>query len=191
MADFQVAYNLLMKNEGGYSSDSDDAGGETYKGVSRRYNPTWIGWSEVDKKKSEPNFPKNLESNKELQSMVASFYKQHYWDKLLCDEIDLQPVAEELFDTAVNMGVSRSSKFFQQALNLLNRNQLLYPDLLEDGKIGQKTMDTFEKCKGEDRYYLLKIMNILQGMHYITYMGRSPIQEKYARGWLNRVSIEK
>jgi len=36
---------------------------------------------------------------------------------------------------------------------------------------------------------LLKIMNVLQGMHYISYMNKSPVQEKYARGWFGRVSL--
>ncbi|GAJ23902.1 unnamed protein product, partial [marine sediment metagenome] len=41
----------------------------------------------------------------------------------------------------------------------------------------------------DDLSYLLKVMNILQGMHYIEYMRKSPTQEKYARGWLKRVKI--
>jgi hypothetical protein len=38
---------------------------------------------------------------------------------------------------------------------------------------------------------LLKILNVFQGMHYIDFMTKSPIQEKYARGWFTRVEIEK
>jgi hypothetical protein len=34
-------------------------------------------------------------------------------------------------------------------------------------------------------------MNILQGMHYINYMQKSPIQERFARGWLERVAFIK
>jgi len=36
---------------------------------------------------------------------------------------------------------------------------------------------------------LLKVMNIFQGMHYIEYMRKDPVQEKYARGWLKRVKL--
>ena len=191
MAYFQKAFNLVMMNEGGYVDDKDDAGGETYKGISRRYNPTWEGWKEIDILKLKSDFPKGLLNNMLVKDSVNVFYKQRYWDRLLCDEIKYQLLAEELFDTAVNMGVSRSSNFFQQALNLLNRNEKLYPDLVEDGKIGQKTLDALDMLPGKDMEYLLKIINILQGMHYISYMKDSPIQEKYARGWLGRVSIEK
>ena len=37
--------------------------------------------------------------------------------------------------------------------------------------------------------YLLKLMNILQGMHYIEYSRKKASQEKYLRGWLNRVAV--
>ena len=36
---------------------------------------------------------------------------------------------------------------------------------------------------------LLKIMNVLQGMHYIEFMTKSPVQEKFARGWFKRVEL--
>ncbi|KKK46716.1 hypothetical protein LCGC14_3162480, partial [marine sediment metagenome] len=38
MALFTEAYEITLQHEGGYSNDSDDVGGETYKGVSRRYH---------------------------------------------------------------------------------------------------------------------------------------------------------
>ena len=37
MADFNIAFEITMGHEGGYSFDKDDAGGETYRGISRRY----------------------------------------------------------------------------------------------------------------------------------------------------------
>ncbi|MHA2010361.1 MAG: putative peptidoglycan-binding domain-containing protein, partial [Promethearchaeota archaeon] len=80
----------------------------------------------------------------------------------------------------------------QTALNLLNRNKLNYPDIDEDGVFGHKTMNALNSYLYLDKdIYLLKIMNILQGMHYINYMKSSPNQEKFARGWLKRVTITK
>jgi len=191
MADFNIAYNITMMNEGGYSLDPDDAGGETYKGISRRYNPTWSGWERIDIFKGLPDFPKNLEGKNSIQDAVKIFYKQIYWDRFLGDNIDKQNVAMEMFDTSVNMGVSKACIFLQQALNLLNRNGSLFNDMIEDGFMGNITINTLnEYCKKETDIYLLKIMNILQGMHYINYMKKSPIQEKYARGWLERVEIK-
>lgn len=48
MADFKTAYKKIEAAEGGYCFDPDDAGGETYKGISRRANPNWNGWISID-----------------------------------------------------------------------------------------------------------------------------------------------
>ena len=194
MADFQKTFENTMGHEGGYVDDPTDAGGETYKGVSRRYNPSWLGWKSIDGQKNAPSFPKCLDTDSDLQLDVKNFYKQHYWDKFLGDEISEQgaEIAREMFDTGVNMGVSRAVKFLQQGLNLLNRNGKSYHDIIVDGGFGPATLETLQKYLKKDKPgHLLKIMNILQGSHYINFMTKSPVQEKYARGWLNRITIEK
>ena len=95
-----------------------------------------------------------------------------------------------MFDTGVNLGVKRAAKFLQRALNYLNRNEDLFPDLVDDGIIGNKTFSAMLRIATEkDGEVLLKIMNVLQGMHYLDYMKKSPTQEKYARGWFKRVSL--
>jgi len=61
-----------------------------------------------------------------------------------------------------------------------------------DGAFGTNTLNALNSYLAIDNNsFLLKIMNILQGMHYINYMNKSPVQEKYARGWLERVEITK
>ena len=122
---------------------------------------------------------------------MRQFYKVEYWDKFSGDEIRPQDVANELFDTAVNMGTHRAVLFLQTGLNVLNRNGALWADLVVDGIFGRATLAAL---KGHDALetepdILLKILNVLQGAHYIEYMTKSPTQEKYARGWFNRVAI--
>jgi lysozyme family protein len=192
MANFDSAYTKTMGFEGGYGNDPDDVGGETYKGISRVYNPSWIGWKLIDEKKSQPDFPKNLDKDIVLLNAVKSFYKAEYWDVNLLDLFTDQDIAEEMFDTGVNLGTGKAAMFLQQALNFLNRNQGLYPDIVEDGKIGKKSMETLAfYLKYDKPIYLLKVLNVLQGMHYLNYMKKSPTQEKYARGWFSRVEISK
>jgi len=187
MADFSVAYEKTMGHEGGYVNDPDDAGGETYKGISRVYNPSWSGWAIIDIAKGEPNFPDSLESNMELQESVGLFYKDKYWDVNRLDEDTFaQSVGEEMFDTGVNMGVSRAGKFLQKSLNYLNRNGDLYDELVVDGKIGPASLDALAKC-ANDETVLMSMLNTLQGQHYMNYMDDSPSQKKYARGWFKRV----
>jgi len=192
MANFNEAYNITLGHEGSYDNDPDDVGGETYKGVARRYHPDWEGWQIIDSYKSDSNFPSILDNDTALQSLIRTFYKQHYWNLFWGDEIPDQQLANELFDTGVNMGVGRAVKYLQQGLNLLNRNQKNYPDIADDGSFGKNTMKALNSYLDIDEVsYLYKIINILQGMHYIEYMTKSPTQEKYARGWLNRVDFIK
>jgi lysozyme family protein len=194
MGNFDEAFEKTAAIEGGYVFDPDDAGGETYKGISRRFNPSWKGWAKIDEIKRDNSrkkkFDKIFEQDESLQKEVVLFYKEAYWDKFWGDEIPVQEIAEELFDTGVNMGVRRAVGFLQEGLNLLNRNQKNYNDIVEDGLFGKNTLKVLMAYLEIDEIsYLLKVMNILQGMHYIEYMRKSPTQEKYARGWLKRVKI--
>jgi lysozyme family protein len=126
-----------------------------------------------------------------MDELVMNFYKDRYWNPWWGDEIHDQEIANELFDTSVNMGVSRAVKFLQKSLNYLNRNGTLYSDIVEDGVFGENTMRAFNSLPKRDIPTLYKMMNVLQGMHYMNYMSKSPIQEKYARGWFKRVEISK
>lgn len=192
MANFTEAYNITLGHEGGYANDPDDAGGETYKGIARRYHPSWDGWQIIDTLKHQEGFPNSAYSDTRLDQSVKRFYKAYYWDVNLLDSIPDQTIANEMFDTGVNMGTERAARFLQRAVNLLNKNGSLYRDIVEDGKIGPNTLKALQAClayRGNE--YLYKIMNILQGNHYIEYMTKSPTQEKFAYGWLERVNFIK
>ena len=191
MSYFLDAYSITMSHEGGYCNDPDDVGGETYKGISRVYNPSWVGWQVIDLLKGDDSFPKNLEFSDELQHLVKQCYKEKYFDPFRGDDMPRQ-IALEMFDTSVNMGVGRAVKFMQIGLNVLNRNGKLYQDQVEDGDYGPTTHNCLHKYLHTDAEMLLcKIINVLQGSHYINYMKKSPKQEKYARGWFRRVDITK
>jgi len=186
MANFNKAFDITMAHEGGYVNDPDDAGGETYRGISRRFNPTWEGWKIIDEcKDKNKDFPNN-----ELDPLVRSFYKERYWNPFLGDELD-QIISNEMFDTAVNMGIGRAIKFLQQGLNLLNRDGKIYSDIVEDSSFGTNTLRAYNSLPKSDMEILCVILNVLQGMHYIEYMKKSPTQEKYARGWFKRIEIKK
>ena len=189
MANFKEAYDKTMGHEGGYVNDRDDAGGETYKGISRVYNPSWYGWSIIDEVRIKMGFPNCLAVDIELQEAVEDFYKDKYWDVNRLDEFP-QSIAEEMFDTGVNMGIGRAAKFLQESLNYLNRNGSLFADLVVDGDIGTKTLLASGKVSTYE-HILLVMLNVCQGRHYMEYMTKSPIQEKYARGWFRRVTITK
>ena len=104
------------------------------------------------------------------------------------DAIANHAVANEVFNTAVNMGVAKAARFLQESLNLLNRNQRTYPDIVVDGWIGPTTIKTLKRLLLSDRTpkRLLRLLNVLQGMTYIEIVRRDPTQEKFIRGWLSR-----
>lgn len=192
MADFFKAYDITLGHEGGYVDDPDDVGGETYKGVARRFHPEWDGWQIIDALKRSPNFPKILDREVSLQAKIKSFYKLMYWDRFQGDSIPVQELAEEMFDTGVNMGVHRAVKFLQRSLNYLNRNGKLFDDMADDGVLGPTTLRCLQTFLQKDSpNILLKIMNVLQAQHYLKYMSKSPKQEKFCRGWFNRVEFKK
>jgi len=188
MADFESAFNKTMGHEGLYSDDQDDLGGETYMGIARNFNPLWDGWELIDEAKAGPNFPRSLDDDEDLQDEVELFYEQRYWDVNRLDEFP-QHTADEMFDTGVNMGVGRAARYLQTALNYMNRDGALFAELVVDGLIGPATLNAVKTVDSfGDEDVLLKILNTLQGQHYLKTMKKNPSQKKFCRGWFRRVS---
>ena len=182
MADFNIAFNITMEHEGGYVHDTYDVGGETYRGIARNYNPQWEGWNFIDDTKP------NVDAD-QLDPYVRQFYEERYWDVNRLDEFP-QDIANEMFDTGVNMGIGRAAKFLQESLNYLNRTGFLFEDLVVDGDVGPATLKALSRVE-KDKKIILTMLNVCQGRHYMEYMKKSPTQEKYARGWFKRVTITK
>lgn len=184
MADFKTAYNITMAHEGGYANNPADTGGETWKGIARKKHPDWPGWTLIDKAK-HGDFPANLNSVPNLQYFVEQFYKVKFWDYLKLDQINNQKIANELFDTSVNMGQGIAALFLQRSLNVSNRNGKDYPDLQVDGAIGAITVNAVNNHPRPDQ--LFKLINTLQGARYIGICEANPTQEIFLTSWLSRV----
>jgi lysozyme family protein len=190
MAEFVISYQKTSVFEGDYSNDSHDQGGETYKGISRKFHPEWGGWSILDSMTDKNS------KNRQLQSLVNSFYYNKFWMFLKCEKFD-QAIADELFDTGVNQGKITVGKYLQESLNLLNNNQKHYKDISVDGKISNKTINAYKeymntsifpgRSKEKNINTLLKALNGLQFERYKDIVKRSPDQEIYFYGWLQRV----
>lgn len=119
MANFDDVYKLLQNKEGGYVHDVDDSGGETYRGISRRYNPTWNGWIMIDSYKKRyfgKALSKKLDADTQLQKLVKQKYKLGYWDVFELDSVPNQHVAYQMFDTNVNCGQAAAIRFAEKAL---------------------------------------------------------------------------
>lgn len=138
MALFRPALKKVLAYEGGYANDKDDAGGETYKGIARRFHSNSIMWKEIDKIKSSikgntssdmsriKTINKLLENNDIVTKEVEKIYKKEYWDTLHLDEMRSEKIAYQLFETAVNMGVSAAIKLAQKTLNVPQNGKFNY-----------------------------------------------------------------
>lgn len=181
---FQQALTITLEHEGVDSDHPLDPGGQTYCGISRVYWPNWPGWEIIDHDGFDDEITRRL-----LDRLVHEFYQTEFWQRVKGDEISARSpaIAAELFDTAVNRGVHAAVVVLQQALNLLNGNQVYYQDIIEDGRPGPRTIVTLQRyLKGSPESRLLKVMNALQANHYIDQMRRFPQKEKF-RGWFDRV----
>ena len=116
MAEFKPAVALTLVHEGGYVNDTRDAGGETYRGISRVNHPDWPGWAIIDGYKNHADFPKILDSDEKLQNLVIEEYREGYW-KNPYSQIGGQDVANKLFDMGVLFGVGEAAYLLQRALN--------------------------------------------------------------------------
>ena len=188
MGDFQKAYKELMRVEGFYSMDPSDPGGETIYGISRRNWPKWVGWEIVDLYRKKPNFPEVLKNVQGFAKRAEDFYKANFWDKLSLDQIPEgginTSIKLELFDTAVNQGLSAAGEIFQRGLNLHNRDEQDYQDILVDGKVGSNTLGAYRSCRNKEELFVT--CNVLQGAGYIAICEKNKKMEKYYNGWIAR-----
>lgn len=98
MSTFDKAVDFVLEQENGYSMDTQDPGGETMWGISKRAYP------EID----------IVHLTREA---AAAIYKRDYWDKCRCDELPSW-AAILVFDAAVNQGTDQSIRQLQAALNV-------------------------------------------------------------------------
>lgn len=160
----------ILRKEGGYVNDPMDSGGETNFGITLQV-ARWYGYTG---------------SMKDMPVSVAyQIYSDRYWDSVRASDMP-DAVAEEIVDTAVNMGVKRASEFLQRSLNALSSCQLEV-----DGLVGSKTIDALSGyLEKRDTETLLKALNCLQGAFYIELTERREKDKRFVYGWLkNRVKI--
>jgi lysozyme family protein len=175
----QIIRRVLIVEQG-YVNDPADSGGETNFGititVARRFG--YMGKME--------NMP---------EQMAIQIYAKRYWNKMYLDQISTISVelAEELMDTAVNMGTKRATRFLQRSLNVLNNKGEYYGDVAVDGIMGPGTLTAFS-CYNLKRgpagmRVLFKILNCLQGAFYVKLAERREKDERFVYGWFkNRVA---
>ena len=172
MAEFNTAFENVLSHEGGYVNDPDDPGGETYKGVARKMNSKWDGWTIVDILKKQDGFPANLDKNADLQQKIRDFYQTQFWDPLNGDNIVDQDVALSIFDFAVNAGNTTSASLAQMVV-----------EAKTDGVIGPNTL---KKLNDFDPEHFMAAFTVAKIARYINIVKTRPTSRKYFYGWVRR-----
>ena len=162
------AFALVIKSEGGFTSDPHDAGnhlpdgrpGCTMWGCTQANWESYIGhqvtWDDMKALKPDD---------------VKPLYKRDYWDAVKGDELP-GGVDYAAFDFAINAGPGASRKMIQRALGVT-----------ADGAIGPATMAAIKATNGKvflDKFSQAK-RDFYIGLH----------NPKYEKGWLARVDTVK
>lgn len=154
MADFSTAYNVLAANEGGYANNPADPGGETYRGISRRYHPDWSGWSWIDSyKASNGSIPRGT-IFPQLEGSVQEFVRNNYWIPIDGDEIQNQQIANMVLDFDYQSG--KAAQVINQALGLPATNSIT-TDTINVINTGNAT-DVFNEIQ-QARYNYYQTLN--------------------------------
>lgn len=155
----------LIKREGGYVNHPADRGGPTKYGITRKtlaaYRKCAVTADDV----------KAL-----TKAEAAEIYRVEYYFGPKIDGLP-ESVQEQVFDIAVNSGPVRGVRLMQKALIALGS------DIVEDGKIGPKTI------KAAQSFPCLYINNVLVYLRidfYNNLCKEEASQKVFLRGWLAR-----
>lgn len=112
---FDKMLKFVFLREGGYSNNPNDKGGETNKGITyQTYNSY---------RKSRGLSPRSVKYITDEE--VRDIYYNNYYKASGADKIQNPKLAAYVFDTAVNMGVSRAKEFLAKSGNDLNTYEQL------------------------------------------------------------------
>ena len=176
----QIINNTIGK-EGRYSDHPSDLGGPTKWGITQK----------VARANGYTGDMRNLPRSEAVQIFRSEYLIKSGFDRVM---LLSEAIAEELFDTGVNMGVEIAGGFLQRALNVFNGQGELYPDLKQDGVVGKNTraaLEAFLKHRGRDgEIVMLTALNAMQGERYIYLCEKREKNEDFVFGWfLHRVVI--
>lgn len=182
MTAFLSAWLKTGREEGGYVNNLSDSGGATNRGITERVARAhgFVG--------DMRDLPR---------ARAREIAKSQFWDLMSLDGVATLSlsIAHEMFDTGFNAGQATVVKFLQRCLNVANRRQRDYPDILSDGLMGRLSLSTLHRflaVRGRDgELWMLRALNCLQGAYYIELAERREKDEEFVFGWvLNRVRIE-
>ena len=161
LSNWDNAFKLMLKSEGGYVDHPADPGGRTNLGVTQATWENWVG------RASDEAEMRSLTPEK-----VEPLYKKKYWGAVRADDL---PVGLDylMFDFAVNAGPGRAIKLLQSAVGVT-----------PDGGFGPMTLAAVQAI---DPVELIEKFSQAKETFYRS-LGNFDV---YGKGWLNRVADVK
>ena len=158
--------------ERGYVKDPKDPGGATNHGITEQ----------VARANGFDGDMRDLS-----REFAAEVYATDYIKKPgFAGVIAMSPaVGEKLVDAGVNAGPTRSTRWFQTALNHLGRGGTDYPPVNADGRMGPRTLAAYralERKRGRVKAceLVLKLLDAQQAAHYMQLN-----QPTFVVGWID------
>ena len=170
---FDSAFEKTVGLEGGYGADPRDRGNWTGRRIGvgelrgTKYGISAAAYPDLDIRNLTLNHAKDI-------------YLLDYWLPISLNKVQSEALADEIFDTGVNMGLSAAVKIAQRALNFLGIG--VYQ---EDGIIGPLTLAGINLWAKKDEEALFKALNGFQFMRYVEIVNNS--DHTFARGWMKRI----
>lgn len=167
----------LIKLEGGFSDHKADLGKATMYGVTEA----------VARANGYQGQMRDMP-----RAIAVNIYRKKYFIEPGFDSIYLLSpmIAEEMFDTGVNMGTSIPGPWLQRLLNVFNDAK---QDLVVDGKIGPATITALRlylnKRGSDGEIVMVRALNCLQGARYLELAEKREQNRAFIFGWIrNRVT---
>lgn len=177
---FRLAFERMLRFEGGYADDPVDRGGKT------KYGITWKTWNAFH----APVVPPKPVSEITRLDAEAVYWKD-YWEGAGLDLLDQAVVPVDVlnavFDAGVHHGTGTAAKMLQCAYNVVRYDD--GPVLKEDGKLGPVTRGALTRFlfKQENEGALLGALAVERGRYMAADIAKHPKQRKYVRGWYRRL----
>lgn len=185
MADLKTSLAQVLGHEGGWVDDPADSGGETYRGVSRKWHPSWPGWAVIDAAKPL----RRGQIVPGADAHIERFYREEFWNRIGGDLIRSQVIADELMDTAINASPILAVEHLQLTLTVLGHGPAGH-DIAIDGDFGPRTLAALTRAiEAGEQAYVVKGLNVLQGEHYVRLAQRRVKDRRFIRGWFARVTF--
>lgn len=165
---FEQAIPIILAHEGGYVNDPDDPGGETNFGLTRTY---LLGLPK------EVLGSINVSDMRGItQTQAEAIYQTEWWNKYSLGDFE-QPIANKIFDLAVNMGYKEVAKNTQRAIQALGVKIVVDGDL---GPASRKIINTLNTQK------LLDEIGHQTVVFYQGLVAKNPKLRKFLNGWIRR-----